>query len=477
MSDGRDAFPEGFLWGVSTASYQIEGAVAEDGRGPSIWDTFSHQPGKTTNGDTGDIACDAYHRTDSDLDLLADLGVGGYRFSIAWPRIQPDGHGAPNQAGLDHYRRLVDKLLERGIAPLVTLYHWDLPQPLQHTGGWAARDTADLFADYAATVAGALGDRVPRWITLNEPWVASSMGYRSGEHAPGLTDPQQYVAAVHHLLLGHGKATAAIRAVTAAGVLPSGLPPEVGITLNMAQIYPADPSQPADRELAADLDADINGVFLDPLTRGAYPARLGPGQAPGPELIRDGDFTTIQAPIDFLGVNYYQPIHLRAGDPANLRAGEKAPRDGIEGNVVEFDPADLEHTNMGWLIDPEGLYELLLRVSKDAPGLPLYITENGCAAEDYINPDGEVNDLERVKFLHQHLDACARAIKDGANLAGYYVWSLLDNFEWAYGYQKRFGVVFVDFATQQRIPKASAHFMAQVARDNAIPALPAVWPV
>src|SRR6201995_3051205 len=271
MSQGRDAFPDGFLWGVSTAAYQIEGAVAEDGRGPSIWDTFSHQPGRTTNGDTGDIACDAYHRGDEDLALLSGLGVNSYRFSIAWPRIPPYAGAAPNQPGRDSYSRWVDQRLDRGIPPLATLYHWDLPQPLQDKGGWASRDTADLFADYAATVAGALGDRVPRWITLNEPWVAASMGYRSGEHAPGITDPQQYVAAVHHLLLAHGKAPGAARAAATAGVLPSGQPPEVGITLNMTQVYPADPARPADRELAADLAADINGVCPDPLTRAAHP--------------------------------------------------------------------------------------------------------------------------------------------------------------------------------------------------------------
>jgi beta-glucosidase len=364
MSQGRDAFPEGFLWGVSTAAYQIEGAVAEDGRGPSIWDTFSHQPGAITNGDTGDIACDSYHRMDADLDLLAQLGVSGYRFSIAWPRIQPDGSGAPLQAGLDHYRRLVDGLLERGIAPLVTLYHWDLPQPLQDKGGWATRDTADLFADYAATVAGALGDRVPRWITLNEPWVASSMGYRSGEHAPGISDPQQYVAAVHHLLLAHGKATAAVRSAVPSGLTPSGRPAEVGITLNLAQVYPADPARPADRELAADMDADLNAVFLDPLTRGAYPARLGPGQAPGPGLIRDGDFATIGAPIDFLGVNYYAPHIVAVREDGIFRRGDIPMPWRPGGTFVQ--PDHLPVTAMGWLVDPNALYDLLLRVHDDA---------------------------------------------------------------------------------------------------------------
>jgi beta-glucosidase len=463
MSQGRDAFPDGFGWGVSTAAYQIEGAVAEDGRGLSIWDTFSHQPGRTTNGDTGDIACDAYHRTGEDLGLLSQLGVNGYRFSIAWPRVQPDGRGNPNQAGLDYYRRLVDQLLERGITPLVTLYHWDLPQPLQDKGGWAARDTADLFADYAATVAGALGDRVQRWITLNEPWVVSSMGYRSGENAPGISDPEQYVAAVHHLLLGHGQATAAVRSA-------ARQPAQVGITLNMAQVYPADPASHTDRELAADIDADLNAVFLDPLTRGAYPARLGAGQAPGPQLIRDGDFATIQAPIDFLGVNYYAPHIVAVREDGIFRRGDQ-PMPWRPGATF-VQPDHLPVTAMGWLVDPDGLYDLLLRVRDDAPGVPLYITENGAACDDYVNPDGTVEDPDRIAYLHGHLQAARRAIAEGVPLRGYYAWSLLDNFEWAHGYSKRFGLVFVDYGTQRRIPKRSAAWYGEVARTNSVPPLP-----
>ncbi|HWG11828.1 MAG TPA: GH1 family beta-glucosidase [Streptosporangiaceae bacterium] len=461
MSEGRDAFPDGFAWGVSTAAYQIEGAVAEDGRGLSIWDTFSHQPGRTTNGDTGDIACDSYHRMDEDLGLLSQLGVTGYRFSIAWPRIQPDGRGTPNQAGLDYYSRLVDQLLERGITPLVTLYHWDLPQPLQDKGGWATRDTADLFADYAATVAGALGDRVTRWITLNEPWVAASMGYRSAEHAPGIADPRQYVAAVHHLLLAHGKAVAAVRSAA-----PS--PAEVGVTLNMAQVYPADPASHADRELAADIDADLNGVFLDPLTRGSYPARLGEGQAPGPQLIRDGDLGVVQAPIDFLGVNYYAPHIVAVREDGIFRRGDD-PMPWRPGATF-VQPDHLPVTAMGWLVDPNGLYDLLIRVHDDAPGLPLYITENGAACYDYVDPDGAVEDPERVSYLHGHLDACRRAIADGVPLRGYFAWSLMDNFEWAHGYSKRFGLVFVDYGTQRRIPKRSAAWYSEVARMNSLPA-------
>jgi len=465
-------FPPGFTWGAATAAYQIEGAVDVDGRGPSVWDTFSHTPGKVRGGDTGDIACDSYRRYPEDAELLRTLGLSDYRFSISWPRILPDGAGAVNQAGLDYYKRLLDELCSRGIAPAATIFHWDLPQALQDRGGWTSRDTALRLADYAAIVGEALGDRVKRWITLNEPLVVAHNGHRIGVHAPGLRDNAAAAATTHHLLLGHGLATAALRASVPGAA--------VGVTLNLTQIRVTNDgngSAEALEQARLVADASQNGLFLDPILFGRYPEHTPASELPPASLILDGDLETIAAPIDFLGVNYYQPVHLRAGDPANLRRGEKTPMAGISGPVVEFHPDGIEQTNMGWLIDPEGLYELLLRVSKDAPGLPLYITENGCAAEDYVNPDGIVDDLERVKFLHLHLDACARAIRDGANLTGYYVWSLLDNFEWGYGYQKRFGIVFVDFATQQRTPKSSARFFAQVARDNAVPAVPTTWPV
>src|SRR3984957_20294747 len=463
-------FPAGFTWGAATAAYQIEGAVDVDGRGPSVWDTFSHTPGKVRGGDTGDIACDSYRRSPEDADLLRSLGLLDYRFSISWPRVIPDGAGPVNQAGLDYYKRLLDALGERGITPAATLFHWDTPQALQDRGGWASRETALRLADYAAVVGEALGDRVKRWITLNEPLVVAHNGTRIGVPATGVRDDA--AAATPPLRLGHGLAAAA---------LPASVPgAEIGITLNLTPIRVTnDGSGPAEALEKARLggDASQNGMFLDPILFGRYPEHAPASQLPPAELILDGDLQTIAAPIDFLGVNYYQPVHLRAGDPANLRRGEKAPQEGISGDVVEVHPDGLEQTTMGWLLARWARPELLLWASRDSPGLPLYIPENGCAAEDCLDPDGVVNDLERVKFLHLHLDACARAIKDGANLAGYYVWSLLDNFEWAYGYQKRFGIVFVDFATQQRIPKASAAFMAEVARDNAIPALPAVWPV
>jgi beta-glucosidase len=466
------AFPAGFTWGASTAAYQIEGATSADGRGPSVWDTFSRTPGKVRGGDTGDVACDAYHRYPEDADLLRSLGLSDYRFSVAWPRVFPTGDGQLNQAGLDYYKRLLDVLGERGISAAVTLFHWDLPQALQDRGGWAARDTAYRFADYAAVVAAALGDRVTRWITLNEPLVVAHNGHRIGVHAPGLTDDAVAAAVTHHLLLGHGLGTAAVRAAVPAA--------EVGVTLNLTPVRiaaSANGSAEALERARLVADAVLNGTFLDPVLFGRYPDHAPAELLPPAELIKDGDMETIAAPIDFLGVNYYQPEHLRAGDPDNLRRDEERPMPGIEGGVVHYSPQGIERTPMGWLIDPDGLYELLLRLSKDAPGLPVYITENGCAAEDYVNPDGEVNDLERVKFLHLHLAAAARAVRDGATLAGYYVWSLLDNFEWAYGYQKRFGIVYVDFATQRRIPKASSAFLARVASENAVPALPAVWPV
>ena len=465
------AFPAGFTWGAATAAYQIEGATDADGRGLSVWDTFSRTPGKVRGGDTGDIACDSYHRYPEDAGLLGSLGLSSYRFSISWPRIFPDGAGRLNQAGLDHYKALLDALAERGIAGAATLFHWDLPQALQDQGGWASRDIALRFADYAAVVGEALGDRVERWITLNEPLVVTHLGYRVGVHAPGVADMVAAAAATHHLMLGHGLATAALRAA-----VPGA---QVGITLNLTPVLVA-PNANGSAELLERArrvaDATHNGVFLEPLLYGRYPEHAPAAILPPAELIRDGDMAAISAPIDFLGVNYYRPQHLRAGDPARLRLREFPPVPGIEGGVVEYYPEEMELTNMDWLIDPDGLYQLLVQLAADAPGLPLYITENGRAAEDYLNPAGRVDDLERVKYLHQHLEACARAVRDGVDLRGYYVWSLLDNFEWAYGYQKRFGIVYVDFPSGRRTPKASAAFYSGVARENAVPPLPPAWP-
>ena len=462
-SNGALSFPEGFSWGAATAAYQIEGATTADGRGVSIWDTFSRIPGKVRRGDTGDVACDSYHRYREDVALLASLGLSDYRFSISWPRIQPGGTGAVNSKGVDYYRALLDELASHDISAAVTLYHWDLPQELQDAGGWAVRDTAERFADYALIVAEQLGDRVSRWITLNEPQVVASHGYRDGVHAPGLTDEAAAAAATHHLLLAHGLATQALRSVHPAT--------PVGITLDMHTVKLPDGTQPEFVEKAwLATDAELNGLFLEPVLHGHYPTNARAVLLPDSSVIADGDMDTIRQPIDFLGVNYYAPVFLRAGDPNDLRVNEELPRCELPG-VVEYRPAELERTPMGWLVDSDGLYDLLLQVSGQAPGVPLYITENGCAAEDYVDPLGEVKDLERISYLHQHLEAAARAIKAGVNLAGYYVWSLLDNFEWGWGYQKRFGIVFVDFETQRRIPKASAQFYSEIVRANAVPSV------
>ena len=450
-------FPAGFLWGASTSAYQIEGAVREGGRGRSIWDTFSHTPGKVRGGDTGDIACDSYHRLEDDLDLLSELGVGAYRFSIAWPRVQPTGRGPVNRAGVDYYQSLVEGLRARDIVPVATVYHWDLPQELEDRGGWAARETAERFAEYAQLVAQALGDQVGMWITLNEPQVAASQGYRSGTHAPGHADDGLAAAATHHLLLGHGLALSAMRAV-----LPASQ--AIGISLDL---HPVRAAGEDCASVANAIDADQNRMFLDPVLRGEFPADAREELLPDPSLIRAGDLELIGAPIDFLGVNYYSPHYVRLGDWENLLQGE-SPHRGRPG-VVDYVPPELPRTIMDWIVEPNGLYDLLCELHVEAPGLPLYITENGCAHEDYVTPEGELNDFERVAYIHGHLDAAARAIEDGVNLAGYFVWSLMDNFELAWGYQKRFGIYYVDFGTQRRIPKRSARFYAEVVRANELP--------
>ena len=450
-------FPDGFLWGAATAAYQIEGAPEADGKGPSIWDTFTHIPGKTWHGDTGDIACDSYHRYREDIAMLQRLGVGAYRFSLNWPRIQPDGRGQPNQAGLDYYHRLIDGLLEKGIAPVVTLYHWDLPQALQDKGGWAMRDIAEIFADFAAIAGEAFGDRVHRWITVNEPWVVAHVGYRDGRHAPGISNPAQAVAANHHLLLAHGRAVRALRFAT-----PS--PAQVGITLNLTAFRPM---SPAAADLAEELDARQNGAYLGPLLRGAYPSRLtadfSPAKVDG--LVHDGDFGTIAAPIDFLGVNFYAPQYVGIRPDGEPRQGERL----IGPHEVQVQPEGMPVTAMNWLVDASALYQVLTRLRDEAPRLPLYVTENGSAWYDYVTPDGTIEDYERVEYLRDHLAAVGQAITDGAHVRGYFAWSLLDNFEWAEGYAKRFGLVYVDFGTQQRILKRSGEFYASVARGNALP--------
>ncbi|MCW3813252.1 GH1 family beta-glucosidase [Micromonospora sp. DR5-3] len=456
-------FPPGFRWGAATAAYQIEGAAAEGGRTPSIWDTFSHTEGRTVAGHTGDVACDHYHRMPEDVRLMADLGLTSYRFSISWPRVQPGGSGPANQAGLDFYRRLVDELLAHGIEPWLTLYHWDLPQPLEDAGGWPARDTAGRFADYAQLVADALGDRVRHFTTLNEPWCSAFLGYGSGAHAPGRSDGADAVRAGHHLMLGHGLAVQALRAARPEAHL--------GITLNLYPVTPATDS-PADAEAARRIDALANRFFLDPVLRGAYPADL-PGdlrQVTDFGHVRDGDLALIAAPLDMVGINYYSRYVVAApvsgtGPDAYWRAPSCWP--GSED--VRFVTRGVPVTDMGWEIDAPGLVETLERVHRDYTDLPLYITENGAAFVDAV-VDGRVDDPDRLAYLDAHLRAAHAAIRAGVPLKGYFAWSLMDNFEWAWGYTKRFGLVHVDYDSQARIPKSSARWYAEVIRRNGLAA-------
>jgi beta-glucosidase len=461
----RLVFPVGFMWGAATSAYQIEGAVTEDGRGPSIWDTFAATPGKVIGGDTGEIAVDHYHRYADDVALMRELGLGAYRFSLAWPRIQPGGRGGANPAGLAFYDRLVDSLLAAGITPVATLYHWDLPQELGDAGGWTNRETAYRFAEYAQLAGARLGDRIPLWSTLNEPWCSAFLGYASGEHAPGHTDPGECLAAVHHLLLAHGLAVQALR-----GVLPEGA--QTSIVLNPHAIRVASDS-PADIEAARRVDAIGNRIFFDPLLRGAYPSDVIADTAAmtGWEFVHDGDLAVISTPIDSLGLNYYSPSIVGAGGGGPAGAAPTAdgsarptPFPGCEG--VRFTKPPVPVTEMGWAEDPSGLAELLLRMHRDYPGVPLMVTENGAAYDDRPDAAGRVPDPRRVAYLHGHLTAVHQAIMAGADVRAYFAWSLMDNFEWAWGYDKRFGLVHVDYSTQRRTPKQSALWYADVIRHH-----------
>ncbi|MEU1016046.1 GH1 family beta-glucosidase [Streptomyces sp. NPDC005898] len=456
-------FPAGFLWGAATSAYQIEGAVREDGRTPSIWDTFSHTPGRTVGGDTGDVAVEHYHRYRDDVALMADLGLNAYRFSVSWSRVQPTGRGPAVQRGLDFYRRLVDELLARGIEPTLTLYHWDLPQELEDAGGWPARETAYRFAEYAGLVAEALGDRVHSWITLNEPWCSAFLGYGSGVHAPGRTDPAAALRAAHHLNLAHGLGTQALRAA-----LPARA--RVAVSLNSAVVRPLS-SSPRDMDARRRIDNLANGIFHGPMLDGAYPADLLTDTAAVTDwsFVHDGDLAAVHQPLDALGLNYYTPTLVSAAPRGTEAAradghgaSEHSPWPGSED--VAFHQTPGERTEMGWTIDPTGLHELIMRYSRQAPGLALYITENGAACDDKPDAEGRVHDPQRIAYLQGHLAAVRRALAEGADVRGYYLWSLLDNFEWAYGYSKRFGAVYVDYETQARIPKSSAHWYAAVAR-------------
>ncbi|MFJ6940210.1 GH1 family beta-glucosidase [Streptomyces sp. NPDC101132] len=438
------AFPPGFSWGTATSAYQIEGAVTADGRGPSIWDTFSHTPGAVDNGDHGDTACDHYHRWPEDIALMRRLGTDAYRFSIAWPRILPSGDGPLNPAGLDFYDRLVDALLDAGITPSATLYHWDLPQALQDRGGWTVRETAERFAAYAGRVAARLGDRVTQWATLNEPLCSAWIGHLEGRMAPGLTDLTAAVRASYHLLLGHGLAVAAVRAAAPAAT--------IGLVTNHSTVTPAS-SRPEDVAAAARVDGHVNRWFLDPVYGRGFPADMRElYRVDLPE--RPGDEAVVAAPLDWHGVNYYFPVTVE-DDPA-----------GPVPYARDVRQPGLPRTAMDWPVDPAGLESLLLRLTEEYGVRRLYVTENGSAFDDRPAPDGSVDDPERAAYLEDHIAACARAVRRGAPLAGYYAWSLLDNFEWAYGYAKRFGLVHVDYATQRRTVKSSGLRYADIVRRH-----------
>jgi beta-glucosidase len=434
------SFPAGFLWGASTASYQIEGAANEDGRGKSIWDVFSHTPGRVKNDDTGDVACDHYHRWREDIELLARGGFAAYRFSTAWPRILPAGSGAVEPRGLDFYDRLVDGLIGQGIEPWLCLFHWDLPQALQAQGGWTNRDICQKFADYARIVAKKLGDRVKHWATFNEPNVHAVFGHGIGTHAPGLTGLPNMLASVHHQNLAHGRALQALRAERS--------------DLRLGTVVNQHPSRPSskreeDRLAAERFGALYNGACLDPLLKGTYPEPVAAEFAP---LIRDGDLVAIRQPMDFLGVNYYAPMYI-----------EHAPQSAF-GAWYGAAPAGTRFTAMGWPIDADALSEELIYLRDRYGDLDLYVTENGACCDDPVAADGTVHDEDRVAYLREHLAAARRAIDAGVKLRGYFVWSLLDNFEWSEGYSRRFGIVHVDYATLMRTPKQSYAYLAGIMR-------------
>jgi beta-glucosidase len=438
-------FPEGFLWGAATSSYQIEGAWQADGKGESIWDRFAHTPGKIEDATTGDVANDHYERWEADIDLMAQLGLQSYRFSISWPRILPDGRGLVNQAGLDFYSRLVDGLLEAGIAPNATLYHWDLPQALQDAGGWPERGIVDAFVEYADVVTRHLGDRVPMWATFNEPWVIAILGYEIGIHAPGHHSQADAVRAAHHLLLAHGRSLPIIRANSPAA--------DVGIVLNLGPQVPASNS-PADIKAARLSDGTLNRWFLDPLAGFGYPNDVAAHYGDALDVVQPGDMEAMAAPIDFLGVNYYMRGIVRAADEP-----DNTPQTVFVGD---------EKTDMDWEVYPQGLSDMLLRLHTAYRFPALYVTENGAAYKDQVAEDGAIHDEERISYYRRHLLEAARAIALGVPLRGYFAWSLMDNFEWAYGLSKRFGLVYVDFDTQARILKDSAYWYGDVIASNEV---------
>jgi beta-glucosidase len=469
-------FPKDFLFGAATAAYQIEGAAFEDGRTASIWDAFSRVPGAVIGGDNGDVACDHYHRYPQDVALMKELGLDTYRFSTSWSRVRPDG-GAVNEQGVDFYKRLVDELLGAGILPWLTLYHWDMPQALQEVGGWTNRDTVERFLEYAGTMHDALGDRVNVWTTLNEPWCASFLSYTGGEHAPGRTSIAEGLLASHHLLLAHGATVRELRS------RDSSL--NLGITLNHTVADPADPQNPADVDAARRVDGQFNRWFLDPIYRAQYPADIvedvravdAAAVRRFEEAVHDGDLATIAQPIDTQGVNYYHgdlvageapEVSPPSGGPATTRPGRSPYPSDAGIHAVE---RGLPRTAQNWEVQPEGLTRLLHRVWDEyaqSAGTVLYMTENGAAYDDVVAADGQVHDADRAEFLRLHLGAVLDAAEAGVDVRGYFYWSLFDNYEWAWGYDKRFGIVRVDYDTQQRTVKDSGREYARIIAARAL---------
>jgi beta-glucosidase len=445
--------PPGFLFGAATSAYQIEGGWDADGKGPSIWDHYTHRPGRIYLGHNGDVACNTYGDFQTDIDIMRALGLDAYRFSVAWPRVMPTGRGRVNQKGLDYYERLVDALLKSGIAPFVTLFHWDLPLALHNEmGGFVHRDSAAIFADYAEIVARRLGDRVGHWITLNEPWVHATFGHVAGNHAPGRRNPWAYLRAVHHQLLAHGLAAERLKALNPIA--------QVGISLNLTPFYPASPSEP-DRAAALMADQIINRLFLDPLFRGRYPEPFWSKLRLFHPKVRPGDMAIISYPLDFLGVNYYTRAHVR--HHRFVPFFHMWP-EGLPVMTGGNGQADVAYSQMGWEVYPAGLFELLVRIRKEYADLPVYITENGAAFRDVVADDGRIHDESRREYLEQHLAVTGAAARAGVDVRGYFVWSLIDNFEWTYGFDRRFGIVHVDFDSQRRTVKDSGYWYGELIR-------------
>ncbi|WP_061961797.1 glycoside hydrolase family 1 protein [Demequina flava] len=472
MTKKPSTFPEDFLFGAATASYQIEGGAHEGGRGTSIWDTFCATPGMVTNGDNGDVACDHFHRWEEDVDMMVEMGLQAYRFSIAWPRVQPTGTGEFNEEGIAFYRNLIARLKKEGIKPLITLYHWDLPQELQDKGGWVNREIVDDFVTYAVRMYEEFADDVDMWVTFNEPWVASFVGYGAGAHAPGHTDPVEALTAAHHLNLAHARAYRAMKAINDA--------PQIGYVNNCHTPRPWDPSNPKDLAASAHIDALANTMFHQPFIQGGYPEVLRPNTAQLTDwgFVHDGDEDEMKGAVDWFGVNYYASHLVRhnpnkgkaESDVATLADGHKAgagtawPGD----EEIEFMPPVGELTAMGWNVDPSALTAHILKIHRET-GKPIYVTENGSAWDDVVDEDGRVRDINRTRYAHGHIGAVLDAIHEGADVRGYMAWSLMDNFEWAQGYNKRFGIVRVDYDTLERRWKDSAYWYVELLRRRSLP--------